>query len=678
MTSKTIPACFLVVSLILVSCMQKKSKPEPTVNKFSDSVIVSIHEYKDHRNTQMLIPFLENANPKYQKEAALALASVGDSTAIIPLTDAFVKTGEFDEKTDLQRTIALALLQSFNWIGIKEFTKLYDASINNGVREIVLWLLGRHGSKSHTTSQYLTNGLNSLTENYTEDKLGVVRGFYEYAVRKHWSEEMIATALEFAQPENEVYLKILSAAYIGRLSRFGQIEIENAFIDEPHNFQKSLINLIKNEANPLVKLHLVDALLIFNNPQKTELIKGELSSGNDYRVTVSLINAIDDRAYEDLKLEVIKFIGSENEHIETAAAKFFANSGTYKDSALYRELYGKARYWEAKNQLIKARLYHRLTTDINFKYLYTSLENAPNEWARAQLYTTMGNNPIFLDSLTSLYARETNQTAKTYCLEAICNLIIKFDKSLDNERHLIYKFKKGRVIDKIIDALFIEDGFSAYTAASKLQSPVFNMQSSQNLIPQIDSLLKVWTLPVYYETHVELQKLKMAIMDQKLDDFHLDMPFNNPIDWDFVKTIPKDQKLKITTEKGEIVIELDVENAPGTVGYIAKLAKAGFYNNLIWHRVVQNFVIQGGDPFGNGTGSATGSLRSEHSLNEYKEGTVGIASAGKDTESCQFFITHNFTPHLNGRYTIIGYVVKGMDVVHKTQVNHKILKVELL
>ena len=88
-------------------------------------------------------------------------------------------------------------------------------------------------------------------------------------------------------------------------------------------------------------------------------------------------------------------------------------------------------------------------------------------------------------------------------------------------------------------------------------------------------------------------------------------------------------------------------------------------------------IFQGGDPFGNGTGSAPGTLRSEHSLNEYREGAVGIASAGKDTESCQFFITHNPTPHLNGRYSIIGYVVEGMDAVHKIQVNDKILKVEL-
>ncbi|MFY0672804.1 MAG: peptidylprolyl isomerase [Bacteroidia bacterium] len=134
----------------------------------------------------------------------------------------------------------------------------------------------------------------------------------------------------------------------------------------------------------------------------------------------------------------------------------------------------------------------------------------------------------------------------------------------------------------------------------------------------------------------------------------------------------------MTTEKGEIIIKLDVENAPSTVAYISKLAKEGFYDGLIWHRVVSNFVVQGGDPFGNGTGSAQGTLRSEHSLNEYREGAVGIASAGKDTESCQFFITHNYTPHLNGRYTIIGYVVEGMDVVHKTQVNDEILKVELI
>ncbi|MBI1183214.1 peptidylprolyl isomerase [bacterium] len=187
-----------------------------------------------------------------------------------------------------------------------------------------------------------------------------------------------------------------------------------------------------------------------------------------------------------------------------------------------------------------------------------------------------------------------------------------------------------------------------------------------------------WPLPQYFETNVELQKLKRVYEGGKAEEVHQELAFNNPIDWAYVKRLPKEQKLKIDTWKGSIIITLDVEGAPGTVAQIAKLAENGFYNDLIWHRVIRNFVVQGGDPLGNGTGSAKGTLRSEFNMDQYREGAVGIASAGKDTESCQFFITHNYTPHLNGRYTIIGYVTEGMDVVHQLQVNDPIVSVSLV
>ncbi|MFT6354715.1 MAG: cyclophilin family peptidyl-prolyl cis-trans isomerase [Cryomorphaceae bacterium] len=84
------------------------------------------------------------------------------------------------------------------------------------------------------------------------------------------------------------------------------------------------------------------------------------------------------------------------------------------------------------------------------------------------------------------------------------------------------------------------------------------------------------------------------------------------------------------------------------------MAKAGFYDGTFFHRIVPGFVSQGGGPRGDGYGSEDHTLRSEFSPLKYGKGVVGLASAGKDTESCQFFFTHLPTPHLDGRYTIIG------------------------
>jgi cyclophilin family peptidyl-prolyl cis-trans isomerase len=119
----------------------------------------------------------------------------------------------------------------------------------------------------------------------------------------------------------------------------------------------------------------------------------------------------------------------------------------------------------------------------------------------------------------------------------------------------------------------------------------------------------------------------------------------------------------IVTSKGQIEIELYVNDAPLTVLNFVELAKDGFYNGLSFHRVVPNFVVQGGDPRGDGWGGPPWFIRCEYSDEPFIRGTVGIATSGKDTGGSQFFITLSPQPHLDARYTVFGQVVGGMDVV---------------
>ena len=105
--------------------------------------------------------------------------------------------------------------------------------------------------------------------------------------------------------------------------------------------------------------------------------------------------------------------------------------------------------------------------------------------------------------------------------------------------------------------------------------------------------------------------------------------------------------------------------------------REGFYDGLIWHRVVSNFVIQGGDPRGDGWGSAGDTLRDEIHTGRYVRGAVGMPKAGKDTGSCQIFITHIPTPHLDGNYTIFGQVIEGLEVVDRIEVGDLIVSATL-
>ncbi len=124
------------------------------------------------------------------------------------------------------------------------------------------------------------------------------------------------------------------------------------------------------------------------------------------------------------------------------------------------------------------------------------------------------------------------------------------------------------------------------------------------------------------------------------------------------------KKAIIETDKGNIVLELFENDAPDTVANFVKLINKGYYNGLKFHRVIPNFMVQGGCPVGNGTGGPGYTIKCEINPRKHLAGTLSMAHAGKDTGGSQFFITHSPQPHLDGVHTVFGQVTEGMDVVN--------------
>jgi cyclophilin family peptidyl-prolyl cis-trans isomerase/HEAT repeat protein len=132
-----------------------------------------------------------------------------------------------------------------------------------------------------------------------------------------------------------------------------------------------------------------------------------------------------------------------------------------------------------------------------------------------------------------------------------------------------------------------------------------------------------------------------------------------------ISRIGKTVEATLKTSRGTFTIDLLPEDAPLTVDNFVQLAKRGYFNGISFHRVVPNFVIQGGDPRGDGNGGPGYSIRCEINQVPFERGAVGMALSGKDTGGSQWFVTHAPQPHLDGGYTVFGRVVAGMDVVDK-------------
>jgi cyclophilin family peptidyl-prolyl cis-trans isomerase len=127
----------------------------------------------------------------------------------------------------------------------------------------------------------------------------------------------------------------------------------------------------------------------------------------------------------------------------------------------------------------------------------------------------------------------------------------------------------------------------------------------------------------------------------------------------------KSYKATLHTDKGDIVLQLFADKAPLTVNNFVFLAREGFYDGTIFHRVIEDFMVQGGDPTGTGRDGPGYKFADEFhpSLKHDKPGVLSMANAGAGTNGSQFFITHVPTPWLNGKHSIFGQVAAGMDVV---------------
>ncbi len=221
-------------------------------------------------------------------------------------------------------------------------------------------------------------------------------------------------------------------------------------------------------------------------------------------------------------------------------------------------------------------------------------------------------------------------------------------------------------------------------AAGALRDPALKLRAD---FPDFDFLRTArqrLTLPRNIETAQELDQT-LAFLDGKPAPLPL-VPTDadlrarlaaHPTDWARVLKLPAGQLALVTTNRGAFTLELLVEQAPAAAASFAGLVEQKFYDGQLFHRVVPNFVVQGGDPRGDGWGGLDYTLRSELADESFTTGAVGLASAGLNTESCQWFVMHCPAPHLDGRYTLFARVRAGQEVVDALRVGDVMEKVRL-
>lgn len=233
-----------------------------------------------------------------------------------------------------------------------------------------------------------------------------------------------------------------------------------------------------------------------------------------------------------------------------------------------------------------------------------------------------------------------------------------------------------RQLGEVVRTAMVTGDAGLISAAAELLLEYDAMAPRVMLDPATEEQARAALLPIRdLEARLLLDQVS-AMRDGLPAPKHAAPPFNHPIDPTKLRALPQGQRYRITTTKGSIILATDVNYCPGSSLAFDSLVTAGYYNGKAFHRMVPNFVVQGGCPRGDGYGGMPWTLRTEIGRKLFTAGSVGLASAGRDTESCQFFITHSATPHLDGHYTRFGEVVEGMDVVWRMQVGDVMETVE--
>ncbi|WP_082116242.1 peptidylprolyl isomerase [Hymenobacter terrenus] len=658
--------------LLLVACARTPRPSADLANKYHDATIRQIGTAQDERNTAALLPFLTNINPVYRREAALAFASV-QAPAAVPGLITLLR----DYDADVQRAAAYALGQIGDSTAVDSLQVRVLKETDGLVRRYVHEALGRTVTRRSLPELWRTETLDD-----TARVAALAWGLSRAALRGLRSPESIRRTV-LVLNSTKLPARSRLAAVVG-LARTRGYDADLAKMAEA-----TLLRLAVKDRAYAVRAATATALgkIAAATSPAPEVATSSVSPATvlarlatkdpDYRVRISAVRALPFGAetYSTSRTAVFYALRHDRAPVALTAAEWLLAHAKGESGAALAALAdgNKQASPRVRAALLRAAVHHaspaaRPSLVETIKKRYRAVATV---YEKGFLLEALSEDPTTFDFVrTEAFAAAQSPVVAGYALAAL--LPIRRHPAFPPARHADFAAAMRQ-------ALASGDVAQISTAAEALADPKLYPATQPADLAALHQAQAKLQLPREIEAWQGIQqaldKLEKAA---KPTPSPIATAQQHPIDWVVVQSVPLGQQVQLRTTRGIILLELKPNEAPGAVASFVTLIGQHFYDSLYFHRVVPNFVAQGGDPRGDGNGSAPYNLRSEFGDLCYEEGSVGLASAGKDTESCQFFITHTPTPHLDGRYPIFAQVMGGMDVLHKLEIGDRILGVELV
>lgn len=645
---------YLVLALLAVGCgtsSTDEGNGRTSTSDGSDDRAWTLIDAQDHRDTKTLLALLSDTSATMRAKAALAFASVGDSAAVPALLHAL---GDAD--ASVRSNAAFAFGFCGDSLNVHQLIERFSPEENPAVRGRIAEAAGRCGRKAGA-DLLLRRSLSAKA-----DSLGVLRGLFfatttgstdtshvRYALSLYTAGdyELDEASLQVAARSKAQVVKPFAKTLLDiamTVPDSGGVELRlpllialsktgdnDAFI----RLQESLVN----DPEPRMRAMALRGIGRFEEPKKNEFIWDALKDSSAM---------VRDVAVEELlKLKELP----DGQDLWNMAQEHY-------DYSVKIPLYGLVMKGADPDTRRTARLLLTSTYE----------QGDLDPYLKATLVRALWWDSDTTRSIMSGGGPAVERQA------AFSTWVDHYQESLKNME--VTKAMRDATYGAFMrQALTSGDAGIVASACKKIAEEDRDFLKDlldEKTVAAVRSVLH----PIRDLETLQLLEGAIAKRDGKPSPKHTSPPYNHLLDRPRLAAIHPGQQYRVVTSQGEIILALEPDAAPGSCTAFDSLVTAGYYNGKYFHRVVPDFVAQGGCPRGDGYGGMPWTLRTEIGLEGFTTGAVGLASAGKDTEGCQFFIMLADAPHLDGRYTRFAHVVSGMDVAWKLRVGDVMTRVE--
>lgn len=615
---KNHPSTLLFLLLILLSACKENTNPQAEdVNPFSDPILQDIYTAADQRDYPKLKPFATDENSAYRYAYARVMGSVTDTAGLSDLYELMK-----DTRPDIRLYTVFALGQyrdTTNLIPLHYFVK------KETIPEIKAECLEAIGKSSNR------RGMEFLLQYFPEtepEKSGRMWGIYRAMLKgvlENGDLDKIAESLKSTSED----------------LRLATVYIFNRQKDFPIDaYQEEIEKLARTDKS--AEIRVVATMALGKMKDQNKLLIQLAAIETDPRIRAAAVAGLRNDGSDIFRQAIASALNDGNCWVAMNAA---LQMGSIHDSNFtidMKNLAFTSKTPEVRAAVITSFLKVDSLRAEGWKLWNRAQSQYKNKVEQAVLFKKLSEIPSAIDTLDT-YALDDNPRG-TAAAEAILAGAEQFPKW----KYYVYKNAK-KAFEK---GLFSQ----CELFASAIADSTF-MDTTQISVADLENAAALFSKEGEVETRNSLRKA-IAIMQNK--EFVPEKTGSiHPIDWELVSKIPQNALAIFYVGKIQLHLRLLIEDAPGSVSNFVNLADSGFYDGTYFHRIVPDFVSQGGGPRGDGYGSTDYTIRSEFSPLSYGSGVAGLASAGKDTEGCQFFFTHIPTPHLDGRYTIFGALESG-------------------